>query len=200
MMEEVQGSEGGRGALQVATEPPGARVVLDGRHAGVAPLRIDGLEPGWHALVLALPGYGDVVTPVEVRAGATTTVRSRLEPTAVAGGTLAVRTEPPGAALWVDGAYAGTTPVLVPLGRAGTVALEAVGPNGVRHRRVHAVSPGVDDALTIDLGAGAAGPAPGLAVDDTVSRDYGLFVLLAMLVSVIAGILSALGGGGTRPK
>ncbi|MEN6343557.1 MAG: PEGA domain-containing protein [Methanospirillum sp.] len=193
-MEERERSAENTGAVCVVTEPPGASVALDGRDAGAAPLRIDGLAPGWHGLVLALAGFEEVTTPVEVVAGATTTVRSRLEPT---GGTLAVRTEPPGASLWVDGAYAGTTPVVVPLDRAGTVALEAVGPDGVRHRLVHAVAPGADDALVIDLAeTERVERGPG----GTVIRDFGVFALLAMLIAVLAGVLFALVGSGSRPR
>ncbi|HIH03455.1 MAG TPA: PEGA domain-containing protein [Methanoregulaceae archaeon] len=197
-MDGRQGSAERTGGLLVVTEPPGASVALDGRPVGEAPLRIDGLEPGWHALVLALAGHVDVVTPVEVRAGATTTVRSRLEPAAGAAGTLAVRTEPPGASLWVDGTYAGTTPVVVPLERAGTVALELVGPDGLRHRQMHAIAPGADETLVIDLGDPVRlepGPAGG-----TVIRDFGIFALLAMVIAVVAGILFALVGSGSRPK
>ena len=191
-MEERQRSAEETGAVCVVTEPPGASVALDGRDAGTAPLRIDGLAPGRHQLVLALAGFDEVTTPVEVVAGATTTVRSWFEP---AGGTLAVRTEPTGASLWVDGAYAGTTPVVVPLDRAGTVALEAVGPDGVRHRLVHAVAPGADDALVIDLTeAERMERGPG----GTVIRDFGVFALLAMVIAIVAGILFALVG--SRPR
>lgn len=197
-MEGRQDSAGGTGGLLVVTEPPGASVALDGRPVGEAPLRIDGLEPGWHALILELAEHAEVVTPVEVRAGATTTVRSRLEPAAGAAGTLAVRTEPPGASLWVDGTYAGTTPVVVPLQRAGTVALELVGPDGLRHRQVHTIAPGVDETLVIDLDDPVrleSGPAGG-----TVIRDFGVFALLAMVIAIVAGILFALVGSAARPK
>jgi hypothetical protein len=186
------------GAVRVASEPPGATVELDGRPLGPAPLLVPDMAPGAHEVRCTLPGHVDRVARFEVRPGATTTVRVRLEPAQPAPGTLQVRTVPPGAGLYVDSQYAGTTPVVVPLVGSGTVAIEAVGPGGLRYKEERAVVAGADEVLVIDLKAEAARQRA--AQEARAEQDFGLLVLIAMVVSVIASILAAILGRGARPK
>ena len=57
------------GGLQVATEPPGAKVLIDGEARGVAPLTVSDLKAGEHAVVVQ--GTGEPVSrTVTVQAGA----------------------------------------------------------------------------------------------------------------------------------
>jgi hypothetical protein len=56
--------------LHVQSEPSGARVTVDGVSVGVAPLTVEGLAPGLHAVVLA-DDVGSVTHNVLVEAGAT---------------------------------------------------------------------------------------------------------------------------------
>ena len=57
------------GGLQVATEPPGAKVLIDGEPRGVAPLTVSDLKAGEHAVVVQ--GTGDPVSrTVTVQEGA----------------------------------------------------------------------------------------------------------------------------------
>ena len=132
-----------------------------------------------------------------MKPGSTTTVRVRLDPVRPAPGTLQVRTNPPGAGLYVDSRYAGTTPVVVPLAGSGTVAIEAVGQNGLRYREERAVVAGADEVLVIDLEAEAARQRARqqAAQEEQAGHDFILFVLIAMIFSVIAAVLSALFGG-----
>jgi hypothetical protein len=58
------------GQLQVRTEPPGARVTVDGVSRGQTPLTINGLEPGEHTVVLT-NDLASVTHAVVVEAGAT---------------------------------------------------------------------------------------------------------------------------------
>lgn len=111
------------------------------------------------------------------------------KPAVSAPGTLQVRTVPPGAELWIDARYAGTTPVVVPVPGAGTVTIEAVAPGGLRYRGERGLVPGTDDVLVIDLEAEAARRR--VAQEQRGGRDFALFVLLAMAVSVIATVLTA---------
>lgn len=181
------------GAVQVVTEPPGAAVELDGRALGTAPLLVPDVAPGRHAVRCSLAGRRDRTGEFEVRPGATTTLRVRLEPAAPAPGTLQVRTVPPGAGLYVDSRYAGTTPVVVPVTGSGTVMVEAVGPGGVRWREERAVAPGADEVLVIDLQAEARRQRA--AQESRAGHDFVLFVLFAMIAAVIASIVAALLGG-----
>jgi len=73
MMQYVELGEGrALGQLDVRTEPPGARVTIDGRPRGVAPLVAD-LAPGRHTVRLQ-SDLGVVEQQVSVERGATTTL------------------------------------------------------------------------------------------------------------------------------
>ena len=93
--------------------------------------------------------------------------------------------------------YAAGRPIVVPLSGAGTVAIEAVGPNGLTYREERAVVPGTDEILTIDLEAEAAKQAARqrAAQEEQSQHDFILFVVIAMIVSLIAAMLSVLFGG-----
>ena len=137
-----------------------------------------------------------------MKPGSTTTVTVRLEPVPPETGTLQVRTVPPGAGIYVDSRYAGKTPVVVPLAGSGTVAIEAVGSNGLRYREERAVVAGADEILTIDLEAEAARQAARqrAAQEERAGHDFILFVIITMIITLIAAVLSAIFGGGSRRR
>jgi hypothetical protein len=58
------------GQLQVQTEPYGARVTVDDKPVGVAPLFVEGLGPGMHTVVLT-NDVGSVSHDVLIEAGVT---------------------------------------------------------------------------------------------------------------------------------
>ena len=58
------------GHLQVRTEPTGAKVTVDGQLRGTAPLTVDGLAPGRHAVTLE-NDLGSVSEDVMIEAGTT---------------------------------------------------------------------------------------------------------------------------------
>ena len=91
---------------------------------------------------------------------------------------------------------------MVPLSGLGTVLVEAVGPDGQRYREERAVVQGADEVLVIDLEAEAARQRARqqAAQEEQAGHDFILFVLIAMIISVIAAVLSALFGGGSRSK
>jgi PEGA domain-containing protein len=60
----------GTGDLQVRTDPPGARVVVDGQVRGSSPVSVQGLAPGNHVVVLQ-NDLGSVNEDVTIQAGAT---------------------------------------------------------------------------------------------------------------------------------
>jgi serine/threonine-protein kinase len=57
------------GAIDVDSRPRGARVSIDGRFVGNAPLRLADLEPGTHALTVEMSGYTGASRRVEVEPG-----------------------------------------------------------------------------------------------------------------------------------
>ncbi len=65
------------GRISVRSEPQGASVYLDGAYRGRTPITLE-VAPGRYDLRLALPGYRDYRTRVEVRPGATAYVYARM--------------------------------------------------------------------------------------------------------------------------
>jgi hypothetical protein len=67
---EMPKATAGTGDLQVRTDPPGARVVVDGQFRGMSPVTVQGLAPGNHVVVLQ-NDLGSVNDDVTIQAGAT---------------------------------------------------------------------------------------------------------------------------------
>lgn len=66
------------GLLLVNTNPPRAKVYLDGVYYGMSPLRLE-MEPGIHAISVKLAGYNMVTEKVSVRRGDNTEIELNLE-------------------------------------------------------------------------------------------------------------------------
>ena len=100
-------------AIVVKVQPDDARISLDGRLVSRSSLHEDrAIAPGRHELLVEKRGHQPYRETLEVAAGASV---DRLITLQKAVGTLAVRTQPPGAAVAVDGAkVAGVTPLEVP--------------------------------------------------------------------------------------
>ena len=66
------------GQLDVTSRPSGARVYVDGRYRGRAPLSVRYLESGFHTVEVSLPGYDRWAGDIEVREGGRAVVNVRL--------------------------------------------------------------------------------------------------------------------------
>jgi hypothetical protein len=104
------------GEVQIQTLPSGAQVQLDGRSdvSWVTPCVISGVQPGQHAVVLSKPGYAPVSRAFQVLAGNRAQVSLGLQEP---GAALAITSNPPGAAILVDGRNVGrVTPTQLVVG------------------------------------------------------------------------------------
>ncbi len=95
--------------LDVRSDPSNAQVYLDGDYLGRTPLIVS-VSPGRHQVEVRKAGYTPYRASVRVAPGERVRVFARLVPEVVAG-RLAVRSEPGGARVYVDGAYRGRTPI-----------------------------------------------------------------------------------------
>lgn len=68
------------GALDVDSRPRGAVVTIDGRRAGVTPLRLPSLDAGARVVRLELDGYRSIRAEVMIRAGERSRLAVTLEP------------------------------------------------------------------------------------------------------------------------
>ena len=105
------------GGLQVATEPPGAKVLIDGEARGVAPLTVSDLKAGEHQVVVQ--GTGEPVSrTVTVQEGAVASLVISMNSTsAFASGWLAISGVP--VQIFENGTLLGSTEtprILVPAG------------------------------------------------------------------------------------
>jgi hypothetical protein len=78
----------GTGQVEIASDPPGARITIDGARRGVTPLTLP-LPPGQHT-VLVSDGTTNVSRTVNVAAGGTSTVMAALAPTGTVAGWLTI--------------------------------------------------------------------------------------------------------------
>ncbi len=93
----------------VETEPDGAEVWLNGRLAGLSPIELIGLPPGEHFVRLSKRGYVTTTESVEIEKGqAPGSLAIEL---AATHGFLFLESDPPDAAVVIDGENAGGTPV-----------------------------------------------------------------------------------------
>lgn len=157
-----RGDRGGA-HLELATEPTGASVFLDGVFRGTSPLDLR-LPSGPHSLRLEKFGYEPLVSSFELPPGRST-LSPRLSPLEL--GTLEVRSKPPGAEVFLDEEFRGVTPLTargVPVG-PHSLRLEKAyhaawtGTLLVRAGKVEKVAPALTDRILQYLeGALAARP------------------------------------------
>jgi len=94
------------GTLHVASVPEGARIYVDERFEGKAPVSLAGLKPGDYAVRAELDGFGTLSRTVTLANGASAVEEFRLSNVM---GRLEVCTSPVGAQLSLDGRVVGVT-------------------------------------------------------------------------------------------
>lgn len=116
------------GSIKVTSNPGGASVYLDGVYKGTTPMTISNVPIGSHIVKLKKQGYNEVEKTVIVSASHTTTVSLQLLQQT---GSIKVSSNPSGASVYLDGAFKGTTPIIlsnVPVG-SHTIKLTKSGYN-----------------------------------------------------------------------
>lgn len=100
----------GKGEIVVTSRPEGAVVIFNGNPRGEAyklrPVEIKGVDYGRHSIRAEFPGYVGQVLEVDVRAKKTP-IEMRL--TKDGAGRLVVRSDPPGAEVFIGSRYYGKT-------------------------------------------------------------------------------------------
>jgi hypothetical protein len=145
------------GSLRVETQPPGAKVLVDGADRGVAPVTIDDLLPGDHEVILQTPA-ASARHVVSVQAGGTASIVAPVAAEATAAGPvsgwLAVKA-PFSLELREAGRVIGTTDADRLMLAAGRHEIELVNETlGYRATRAVQVLPGKVATLAVDLPRG----------------------------------------------
>ena len=111
------------GQLAIDSTPQGAQVQLDGKSdpSWVTPLALTNLEPGQHTVTISKAGYSNDTRTIEVTSGNRATSVFHLT---LLMATLAVKSEPAGASVYVDGRDVGVkTPAQVSVDKGQHVVL-----------------------------------------------------------------------------
>ncbi|MDN7025535.1 PEGA domain-containing protein [Methanoculleus sp. FWC-SCC1] len=111
------------GTLSVTSSPSGADIYLDGTYWGHTPMTLGNVVQGGHEIRLLCAGYQAWTQTTSITGGQTTQVTAVLVPM-VAGttGDIAVSSSPAGAAIYLDGAFRGTTAAGNPIDITGVPA------------------------------------------------------------------------------
>jgi len=97
------------GGVQIDSQPPDAVVTLNDRRVGSTPYQDKNLKPGRYTLLVSKDGFETYSGSLEVRPGQTTPLTVTLKALILAG-QLSIKSNPEGAAIFLDGRQAGTTP------------------------------------------------------------------------------------------
>ena len=115
------------GRVHVDSQPQGATVTLDGQPHGVTPTDVADVPFGAHEIKLELKGYAPTTETVLLTADAAEpTVSVSLSRTAPATGAAEISSEPPGAAVRIDGTPVGQTPFVDPKMKSGAHRVEVL--------------------------------------------------------------------------
>jgi serine/threonine-protein kinase len=111
------------GQLTVNSTPEGAQITVDGQNDGswMTPYNLTGISAGQHTVTVSKPGYGTETRTIEVASASKSMLVIQLAPlTAQA----AVASDPPGAAVILDGKDTGhVTPTQLTVDKAGSHTL-----------------------------------------------------------------------------
>lgn len=159
------------GNVTITSEPAGSAVVIDGALRGQTPLTV-ALNPGAHIIVVGT-GAQARLQDVNVTRGGDSSLHVLLAatvaaPAAVAGGTLQIATEPPGARVWVDGEARGTAPIRISNLNGGDHVVTVRSGGGDPIRRTVAVQDGATASLVITMPGAGAFASGWLAISSTV--------------------------------
>ena len=151
-------SEPATGTLAVHTNPAGATVVIDGQPRGLTPLRVS-LSAGPHTLDLSANGVNRTL-PLTIAANAEVSQFIEMPKATAAVGQIAVRTDPPGAKVSVDGQLRGVSPLTVTGLAPGSHMVVLENDLGSVNENV-TIEPGATASLVVPLRAPQGAPVSG---------------------------------------
>ncbi len=140
------------GSLSVTTDPPGAKVSIDGREVGTSPVDIEKVAQGKHVITAAKPGFATREKEIVVGYGDELSVFLRMKKKDA---TFSVFSFPSGADVFLDGKKMGVTPLRVKNVPPGSYTLRVEKGKGCIHEEAVTIQAGKDMALDVTL------PLPG---------------------------------------
>ncbi|MHC4268092.1 MAG: PEGA domain-containing protein, partial [Planctomycetota bacterium] len=98
------------GSVSIKSEPSAATVLLDENDIGKTPITVADLKPGKHKVVIRVEGYEDWAESIDIIAEKEVTLAAELQ---MKPGSVSMKSEPPGAMVYLDDKGIGTTPISI---------------------------------------------------------------------------------------
>lgn len=160
----------GAGSLQVSTVPGSASVYIDGVYSGSTNTVIGNIPPGKRRVLITRAGYEDYEEWAVVSNRQVTIISKTLTPvTQVSGGALAITSDPPGASVFLDDQFRGTTETGRPL--------EVTGINPGSHAIYMSIRNYEDYTTTVQVKAGEVVPVSASLNPSPMPQDCGKLIL-----------------------
>lgn len=160
----------GAGSLQVSTIPGGASVYIDGVYSGTTNTAIGNIPPGKHRVLITKAGYEDYEEWVLVSIKQVTFIEKNLVPLSKSSdGALIIISDPPGASVFIDGQFRGTTETGRPL--------ELTGIKPGTHTVYMSIRNYEDNTTTIDVHPGEIIPVSVRLNPSPMPQDCGKLIL-----------------------
>ncbi|MCP4412824.1 MAG: PEGA domain-containing protein, partial [Gammaproteobacteria bacterium] len=107
--------------VNIKSEPTNATIIIDGNVVGSTPANIDDIKPGKHLVEIKMDGHDTWSKKVNIVHGKAIELTATLQ---IKAGIVNIASEPPGAAIFIDGKIVGKTPVIVTDPSPGTHTIE----------------------------------------------------------------------------
>jgi PKD repeat protein len=161
----------GAGTLTIQSIPTNAAIRLDGIDQGTTPKSVPNLKAGAHTVTLSYPGYNDWTGTVTIVTGATMpititliaksgtssgTLPATIAPSGT--GTLAIRSAPDGANVYLDGERLGVTPLILSTVTPGTHRVLLTHSGYADYEETVQVSIGAESEVAAEMTAAQASP------------------------------------------
>ncbi|HPP78501.1 PEGA domain-containing protein [Methanospirillum sp.] len=160
----------GAGSLQVSTTPGSASVYVDGVFSGVTNTVIGNIPPGKHRILITKAGYENYEEWVVVSNRQVTSIQTSLRPVERSSeGALVITSDPPGASVFLDGQFKGTTETGRPL------ELTSISPGP--HSIYLSIRNYEDYSTTVTVKPGEATPVSAILNPSPMPQDCGKLIL-----------------------
>ncbi len=145
-----QAPEPNAASLSIRSDPPGAKILIDGESTGRETPAELALEPGLHRVELRLEGRGSWSETIEVAGAGPLDLSAELVP---AGGSIEIETVPAGAEISLDGALRGEAPLLIEDLAPGEHSVVARAAGRLSARKAALVRAGRKTEISLELAA-----------------------------------------------
>jgi len=160
----------GAGSLQISTVPGGASVYVDGVYSGTTNTVIGNVPPGKRRVLITRAGYDDYEEWAVVANRQVTIIDKKLNPvTKISGGALVITSDPPGASVFLNDQFRGTTEMGRPLELTGI-------PPG-SHTVYISTRNYEDFSTTVEVRAGEVTPVSAQLNPSPMPQDCGKLIL-----------------------